>query len=247
MPAELMKDFIGKQCLITMLNENSPRTVTILGAVDGWIKVEELNSISILNCSTIKDIQLINNNKEQSLTEDTDIKNNEPERNSKSLMDNAVILTHGDYWYRAYGDSAYVLSFITDYKLFEDSNTKRPAVSFPIDSIDKVISLLNKNKINYYLKYEDIYKDFGEENNFKNFIHKDLPFSYIKENEVIKKIPKGSFKVQYEGENPEEYVIGEDISEDAELTKKVEESNIGDVIEINQYKIRVIEKNINYN
>ena len=38
-------------------------------------------------------------------------------------MEKIVILNHFGTWYKAYGDSAKIISFLMDYKLFEDSRT----------------------------------------------------------------------------------------------------------------------------
>ena len=104
---------------------------------------------------------------------------------------------------------------------------------------------MHKNKINYILRYDDDkIIDFGEENNFDRFLHNDLPFSYVVSNGIIEKKAEGSFKVQYEGEDVEEYRIGIDINPDAELVKKVIKANIGDIIKINEFNILVVYKNI---
>ena len=262
----LMNDYIGKECIITMADENGTQNCgTIIGAENNWIKIEKNNVIRIINCSAVKYITINNNtktlsnnnsvatscsNENDSVKENninTSTTNNIVEKiNASDPMSNTVILTHGDYWYRAYNDSAYVLSFITDYKLFEESRTKRPSVGFPIDSIDNVIALLCKNKINYYLKNEDEFKDYGEENNFQKFLHRDLPFSYVSASREIVRKPVGKFVVQYENEEPVEYIIGENISDEAELTKKVINNNIGDTIIINDYIIKIIDKSIEF-
>ena len=217
--------------------------IQIMEELKWWdLSIDEINElIPILTSSNLEEVKKVlekrlqnNNNKNYS---SNNLKTNKYEK--------TIVLTHGDYWYSTYNDSAYVLSYITNYKLFIETQSKRPAVMFPVESIDKVIDSLQEYKINYYLKYEDKYVDFGEENNFDSCLHHDLPISY--QNELVHpKKPKGRFKVQYEGEEIEEFIIGENISEDTELTKKVADGNIGDIIKINDYNIKIIEKEISF-
>lgn len=144
-------------------------------------------------------------------------------------------------------DGAYIVSFLMNYKLFEDSRYGTPTVGFPDSSIGRVVDLLRKNKINYMLKYDDDkLVDFGSDNNFDKFLHNDLPFSYVTSRGEVKKQPKGSFKVQYEGDEPEDYIIGENINSEAELVKKVENGNVGEIIKFNDFNVTIIEKNISY-
>ena len=170
---------------------------------------------------------------------------NQKEKNVSKSPEKTVILLHLGGWYKVYSDGAKIISFLMDYKLFEDSRTAMPSIGFPESSIEKVINVLKSNKINYILKYDDNKLiDFGEENNFDKFLHHDLPYSYVVHNRTITKKPFGTFKVQYEGEEEEEYIIGENISVDAELTKSVTASNVGDTIKINDFYIKIIDKEI---
>ena len=174
----------------------------------------------------------------------------------KQLQDNdynlkypkkTVILKHLGSWYKVNFDGAYIVSFLMSYKLFEDSKYGTPTVGFPESSIDNVVDMLRKNKINYMLKHDDDkIVDFGKDNNYDRFLHKDLPFSYVTSREIIKKQPKGKFKVQYDGEESEEYIIGENINSEAELVKKVENGNVGDIVKVNDFNVLILEKNINY-
>lgn len=162
-------------------------------------------------------------------------------------MEKCVRLIHLGTWYKCYGDDAKVISFITNYKLFEDLRTGVPSVGFPEVSIDRVVRDLKANKINYMLVHDnDKINDYGLENNYDKFLFNDLPFSYVIDGQTFQKKPKGSFIVQYEGEEPEEFIINDNIKDDAELTKKIAEAEINDVIVINDYKIKVIAKNIDY-
>ena len=51
-----------------------------------------------------------------------------------------VVLYHIGKWYKVYGDGAYVLSYLTNYKLFEDPKNEIPTVGFPDYLIDKIIN-----------------------------------------------------------------------------------------------------------
>jgi len=82
-------------------------------------------------------------------------------------MGKTIRLIHLGSWYKCYGDDALIISFVTDYKLFEDSRTLQPTVGFPETSIDKVVDNLKANKINYILVNDsDRIYDFGDENNY---------------------------------------------------------------------------------
>jgi hypothetical protein len=159
-------------------------------------------------------------------------------------MNKTVKFIQVGYWFKCYGDDAKVVSFLTNFKLFEDNKTMKPTVGFPIESIDKVIAKLKTYKVNYMIDNSEIH-DFGKENNYDRFLYNNLPFSYVvRENTVNKKI-SGCFKVKYESEpDCEEFIINDTISQDAELTKKVLSSVVGETIIINDEKIKIIEKNI---
>lgn len=160
-------------------------------------------------------------------------------------MKKILKLIHLGSWYKCYGDDAKVISFITDYKLFEDNRTLQPTIGFPESSIDKVVNYLNTNKISYTLVNDsDRIYDFGEENNYERFLHNDLPFSYVVNGKTITKKVEGSFTIKFENEDPENYVIGENISSEAELTKKIIPANEGDFIVINNEKVELIKKDI---
>lgn len=162
-------------------------------------------------------------------------------------MKKYVRLIHLGTWYKCYGDDAKIISFITNYKLFEDLKTATPTVGFPEISIVKVTNNLRANKINYILvNDDDKIVDFGKENNYDNFLFNDLPFSYVVNGQIMQKKLKGYFIVQYENNEPEKFIINQNIKEDAELTKKVYKANINDTIVINEYKIKIIDKNIDY-
>lgn len=56
MPTEMIKDFIGKECIISMFNEMAGVQGTILAIEENWIKVEEKKKIRIINGDMIRDI-----------------------------------------------------------------------------------------------------------------------------------------------------------------------------------------------
>lgn len=57
MPTEMMKEFIGKECMITLFNEISAVRGTIVAIEANWIKVEE--KIRIINGDMIRDIAIM--------------------------------------------------------------------------------------------------------------------------------------------------------------------------------------------
>lgn len=56
MPTEMIKEFIGKECVISLFNEVGGVRGTILAVEDNWIKVEEKKRIRIINGDMIRDI-----------------------------------------------------------------------------------------------------------------------------------------------------------------------------------------------
>ena len=59
MPQELMKEFIGKVCSITLFNESFGITGKIEKIEDNWIKVKEKDTFRIVNGDMIRDIKLM--------------------------------------------------------------------------------------------------------------------------------------------------------------------------------------------
>lgn len=58
MPTELIKEFIGKECIITSLNEQFEVKGKILATEAYWIKIQEEDSIRIVNGAMIRDIKI---------------------------------------------------------------------------------------------------------------------------------------------------------------------------------------------
>lgn len=58
-PTEMMKEFIGKVCSISLFNETFGITGKIVSLEDNWLKVEEKDTIRIVNGDMIRDIKLM--------------------------------------------------------------------------------------------------------------------------------------------------------------------------------------------
>lgn len=59
MPTELIKDFMGKMCTISLFNESFGIAGKIVAQEDNWIKVEEKDTIRLVNGDMIRDIKLL--------------------------------------------------------------------------------------------------------------------------------------------------------------------------------------------
>ena len=59
MPTELMKDFIDKECKITLVNEQFEVTGKVIGTEAYWIKIQEKDSMRIVNVAMVRDIKII--------------------------------------------------------------------------------------------------------------------------------------------------------------------------------------------
>ena len=59
MPTELLKEFVGKMCAVSLFNE-SFGVFGRLTAVEGnWIRIEEKKGVRIINGDMIRDIKLL--------------------------------------------------------------------------------------------------------------------------------------------------------------------------------------------
>lgn len=58
MPTELLKEYIGKMCTITLYNELSASNGVILAVEENWIKIEEKKRIRLINGDMIRDISI---------------------------------------------------------------------------------------------------------------------------------------------------------------------------------------------
>ncbi|MDD3453537.1 MAG: hypothetical protein PHN42_04650 [Bacilli bacterium] len=167
------------------------------------------------------------------------------EKNNIDFNKTVKLFLYGT-WYRAYDNDAKIVSFITDYKLFEDPRTERLSIGFPENSIYNVTYLLKKNKINFLIKGESSkFFDFKLENNYDMFLHNDIPISYVKESIDSSKKPKGEIVVKYLDDKDELLlIIGDNIDSDAKLIREVLEHNENDLININGEEVIIIKKNI---
>lgn len=59
MPQELMKEFIGKVCSITLFNAVSGITGKIISIEDNWLKVQEKDTVRLVNGDMIRDIKML--------------------------------------------------------------------------------------------------------------------------------------------------------------------------------------------
>jgi hypothetical protein len=60
MPEELFKDFINKECTITLIGDKQEEFVGKVIGVEGyWIKIEEKGFVRIINGVLIRDIKTI--------------------------------------------------------------------------------------------------------------------------------------------------------------------------------------------
>lgn len=63
MPTELLKEFIGKKCIISLTNENKDQFKGIILETESyWIKIKEEDSNRIINGLMIRDIKIIASN-----------------------------------------------------------------------------------------------------------------------------------------------------------------------------------------
>lgn len=59
MPTELIKEFIGKVCSISLFNEMTAFMGKIVAMENNWIKVEEKNTVRLINGDMIRDIKIM--------------------------------------------------------------------------------------------------------------------------------------------------------------------------------------------
>ncbi len=56
MPCEMLKEFIGKVCTVTLFNDITGVHGTVIAVEENWIKIEEKKKIRIINGDMIRDI-----------------------------------------------------------------------------------------------------------------------------------------------------------------------------------------------
>ena len=59
MPREMVKEFIGKVCLVSLFNEVSGIMGKIITVEDNWIKVDEKGISRMVNGDMIRDIKIM--------------------------------------------------------------------------------------------------------------------------------------------------------------------------------------------
>ena len=59
MPKELMKEFVGKVCSITLFNDSFGFNGKIVALEENWIKIEEKGKIRLINGDMIRDISIL--------------------------------------------------------------------------------------------------------------------------------------------------------------------------------------------
>lgn len=59
MPENLMKEFVGKVCSISLFNESFGIVGKIVLVEDNWMKVEEKDTLRLVNIDMIRDIKLM--------------------------------------------------------------------------------------------------------------------------------------------------------------------------------------------
>lgn len=59
MPNEMMKEFIGKVCTITLFNDSFGIVGKIVSTESNWVKVLEKNTYRIINGDMIRDIKIM--------------------------------------------------------------------------------------------------------------------------------------------------------------------------------------------
>ena len=82
---------------------------------------------------------------------------------------NYVILRRIGGFYNSFDNDAIVLSYLCDYKV------KNGKTGFPISAIDKVINILEDNKVNYIIKekgIDKIKKNFNNGNKYNKILIK---------------------------------------------------------------------------
>ena len=59
MPAELLNEFIDKNCTITLMGEEHTKLTGIVVAIEGyWIKIKENDCTRVINGAMIQDIKI---------------------------------------------------------------------------------------------------------------------------------------------------------------------------------------------
>ncbi len=84
----------------------------------------------------------------------------------KKLYSESVVLIKSGTFYITYNDDAYILGYLMDYQV-NDSNK----LGFPINSLDKIIDVLDKAQINVYIIDENIERNYSN-NHYNDILRK---------------------------------------------------------------------------
>ena len=58
-PAEMLQEFLGKECQIALFNEIGAVQGKLIALEENWVKVEEKKKIRIINGDMIRDISVM--------------------------------------------------------------------------------------------------------------------------------------------------------------------------------------------
>ena len=86
-------------------------------------------------------------------------------------MNNIIVFRRSGGFYICFDNDAIIMNYLCNYKI---SNGK---VGFPVNTINKVINILDSNSINYVIKdnTEDKEKKiFGKKNKYKYYLEKEI-------------------------------------------------------------------------
>ena len=107
-------------------------------------------------------------------------------KNVKEVHKEYVVLVKVGNFYNCYGRDSYVISYLLGYKInILDNNIYNS--SFPKSAYSKVLSILEKNKINYIVLDKRNNYDVEEEDNNKN-LNKYKEFYEKAKKEIAKKM-----------------------------------------------------------
>lgn len=107
-------------------------------------------------------------------------------KNVKEVHKEYVVLVRVGNFYNCYGRDSYIISYLLGYKInILDNNIYNS--SFPKSAYNKVLSILEKNKINYITLDKRNNYDVEEENNNKN-LNKYNEFYEKAKKEIAKKM-----------------------------------------------------------
>ena len=147
-------------------------------------------------------------------------------------------------FYEVYNDDAFVIANIMGYKLvLEHKNLVK--TGFPEAVLDKVVGMLRKNKVSFMVSDDtSLSSDFKDQNRYNTFAKNDVPVERVYKLYVPKY--SGSFEVLFEDEKESEsYVIGENISWDAELVDKVYKNDVDKIVTLDSgITFKIIKKDL---